>query len=93
MDQEELTYLVDVFNTGLSEMCLGVQFFQNVTASTINVGRVSGVPLQEYWSMDRNVTYVPAVNTEDFYAVARTNLVFAKNYLLAFGIYQPNSAE
>lgn len=93
VDQEELTYLVDVFNTGLSEMCLGVQFFQNVTASTINVGRVSGVPLQEYWTMDRNVTYVPAVNTEDFYAVARTNLVFAKNYLLAFGIYQPNSAE
>ena len=93
VEQEELTYLVDVFNTGLSEMCLGVQFFQNVTASTINVGRVSGVPLQEYWSMDRNVTYVPAVNTEDFYAVARTNLVFAKNYLLAFGIYQPNSAE
>ena len=93
VEQEELTYLVDVFNTGLSEMCLGVQFFQNVTASTINVGRVSGVPLQEYWTMDRNVTYVPAVNTEDFYAVARTNLVFAKNYLLAFGIYQPNSAE
>lgn len=93
VDQEELTYLVDVFNTGLSEMCLGIQFFQNVTASTINVGRVSGVPLQEYWTVDRNVTYVPAVNTEDFYAVARTNLVFAKNYLLAFGIYQPNAAE
>ena len=93
VEQEELTYLVDVFNTGLSEMCLGIQFFQNVTASTINVGRVSGVPLQEYWTVDRNVTYVPAVNTEDFYAVARTNLVFAKNYLLAFGIYQPNAAE
>lgn len=93
VDEAELTYLVDVFNTGLSEMCLGVQFFQNVTASTINVGRVKGVPLQEYWSVDRNVTYVPPVNTEDFYAVARTNLVFAKNYLLAYGIYQPNSAE
>lgn len=93
VDEAELTYLVDVFNTGLSEMCLGVQFFQNVTASTINVGRVKGVPLQEYWSVDRNVTYVPSVNTEDFFAVARTNLVFAKNYLLAFGIYQPNSAE
>jgi len=93
VDEAELTYLVDVFNTGLSEMCLGIQFFQNVTASTINVGRVKGVPLQEYWSTERNVTYVPAVNTEDFFAVARTNLVFAKNYLLAYGIYQPNSAE
>lgn len=93
VDEEELTYLVDVFNTGLSEMCLGIQFFQNVTASTINVGRVKGVPLEEYWSVDRNVTYIPAVGTEDFFAVARTNLPFAKNYLLAYGVYQPNSAE
>ena len=93
VDQDELTYLVDVFNTGLSEMCLGIQFFQNVTASTINVGRVKGVPLEEYWSVDRNVAYVPAANTEDFFAVARTNLVYAKNYLLAYGIYQPNSAK
>lgn len=93
VDEKDLTYLVDVFNTGLSEMCLGIQFFQNVTASTINVGHVKGVPLEKYWSQDRNVTYVPAVNTEDFYDVARTNLVFAKNYLLAYGIYQPNAAE
>lgn len=93
VNAEDLTYLVDVFNTGLSEMCLGVQFFQNVTASTINVGRVKGVPLEEYWSVERNVTYVPAVKTEDFYEVARTNLVFAKNYLLAYGIYQPNCAQ
>lgn len=90
VDEEQLTYLVDVFNTGLAEMCLGVQFFQNVTASTINVGRIKGVPLEEYWSHNRNVTYVPAPGTEDFLAVARTNLVYATNYLLAYGVYQPN---
>ncbi len=90
VDEEQLTYLVDVFNTGLADMCLGVQFFQNVTASTINVGKIKGVPLEEYWSQNRNVTYVPAPGTEDFFAVARTNLVYATNYLLAYGIYQPN---
>lgn len=90
VDESELTYLVDVFNTGLAKLDLGIQLFQNVTASTINVGHVKGVPLEEYWSKDRNVTYVPEVGTEDFYAVARTNLVFATNYLFINGTYQPN---
>ena len=90
VDSDELTYLVDVFNTGLANLSLGIQFFQNVTASTLNVGRIKGVPLEEYWSKDRNVTYVPKQGTDDFYAVARTNLVYATNYLIAYGVYQPN---
>lgn len=90
LDEEELEYLVDVFNTGIASQNLGVQFFQNVTASTLNIGRIKGIPLEEYWSVDRNVTYVPEVGTEDFFEVARTNLVFAKTYMLAYGIYQPN---
>ncbi len=93
VNEEELTYLVDVFNTGLADLCLGVQFFQNVTASTINVGKISGVPLENYWKENRNVTYVPQMGTDDFYAVARTNLVYATNYLIAYGIYQPNKAK
>ena len=92
VDEEELTYLVDVFNTGLAELDLGIQFFQNVTASTLNVGKVSGVPLQDYWSQDRNVTYVPEAGTDDFFEVARTNLVYATNYMFIFGTYQPNRA-
>lgn len=90
VDEEDLTYLVDVFNTGLANMDLGIQFFQNVTASTLNVGKISGVPLEEYWSKDRNVTYVPAAGTDDFFEVARTNLVYATNYMFINGIYQPN---
>lgn len=90
VDEEELTYLVDVFNTGLANLDLGIQFFQNVTASTLNVGKVSGVPLEEYWSENRNVTYVPEAGTDDFFEVARTNLVYATNYMFIFGVYQPN---
>ena len=93
VDESKLQYLVDVFNTGLSEMCLGIQFFQNVTASTLNVGRISGVPLQEYWSKNRNVVYVPEAGTKEFFEVARTNLVYATDYMLAYGIYQPNGAK
>lgn len=91
VDEEELTYLVDVFNTGLANLDLGIQFFQNVTASTLNVGKIKGVPLESYWSENRNVTYVPEAGTEDFFAVARTNLVYATNYLFIDGTYQPNS--
>lgn len=89
VDEEKLTYLVDVFNLGLAKMNLGIQFFQNVTASTLNVGRIDGVPLESYWKENRNVTYVPEAGTEDFFIVAKTNLVYACNYMLAYGIYQP----
>ncbi len=90
VDPNQLTYLVDVFNTGLAKMNLGVQFFQNVTASTLNTSHITGVPFRDKWSVDSNVTYVPAVNTKDFFVVARTNLVFATNYNIIFGVYQPN---
>lgn len=90
VDPNRLTYLVDVFNTGLAKMNLGIQFFQNVTASTINTSHITGVPFRDKWAVNQNVTYVPAVNTEDFFIVARTNLVFATNYNIIFGVYQPN---
>lgn len=89
VDEDELTYLVDVFNLGFAEMNIGIQFFQNVTASTLNVARIGGVPLESYWQQDRNVTYVPEAGTEDFFTVAKTNLVYACNYMFAYGIYQP----
>ena len=77
-------------SSDLANLDLGIQFFQNVTASTLNVGKVSGVPLEEYWSENRNVTYVPEAGTDDFFEVARTNLVYATNYMFIFGVYQPN---
>lgn len=93
LPEEELTYLVDVFNLGLAEMNLGVQFFQNVTSSTLNTGMIKGVPLEEYWSENRNVEYVPQAGTEDFYTVAKTNLVYARNNVFITGMYQPNTSE
>lgn len=92
VEEEELQYLVDVFNLGLAELNLGIQFFQNVTASTYNVSHVKGLPFEDKWSVTPNVAYVPAVNTDDFYAVARTNLPFAQNCNFINGAYQPNKA-
>lgn len=90
VETDRLQYLVDVFNTGIANLNLGIQFFQNVTASTYNVSHVDGIPFEDRWSVDPNVTYVPAVNTEDFFLVARTNLPFAQNCNFINGAYQPN---
>ena len=93
VEKEELTYLVDVFNTGIADLHLGIQFFQNVTASTYNTSHVKGLPFEDIWSETPNVEYVPPVNTEDFFTVARTNLPFAANCNFINGTYQPNKAE
>lgn len=93
VEPDRLTYMVDVFNLGISKLCLGVPFFQNVTASTYNVGQMTGLPLQELWSEDRNVTYVPQPGEDAFMAVARTNLIYAKQVNFTDGIFQPNKAE
>ncbi len=47
--------------------------------------------MQKYWQENRNVEYVPAYGTEEFFEVARTNIPFAQNYLLIDGTYQPNN--
>ena len=76
----ELNYMVDVFNTGIANKFLGVQFFENVTASTFNTSRLSNLPFEDKWSATRNVTYVPTAGTEDFMTIARYNLYYSKNY-------------
>lgn len=91
LEEEDLTYVVDVFNGGLANMNLGIQFFQNVTAATYNVGKITGVPLEEYWSKNRNVTYIPEPGTDDFFEVAKSNLLYAPGYMFSNGIYSPNN--
>ena len=51
------------------------------------------LPFEDIWSETPNVEYVPPVNTEDFFTVARTNLPFAANCNFINGTYQPNKAE
>lgn len=84
---EDLENMVSSYVTGISEANLGVQFFQNVTGSFINVSKVGGVPLEQYWSKNRDVTYLPEVGSDDYYAVAKTNLYFAGAWVFTSGTY------
>ena len=79
--------MVSSYVIGISEANLGVQFFQNVTGSFINVSKVGGVPLEQYWSKNRDVTYLPEVGSDDYYAVAKTNLYFAGAWVFTSGTY------
>ena len=92
-DAEELKNLVDVINVRVTEMFYGVPFFQNVTASTYNAAKIAGLPLQEYWSEDSNVKYVPPVGEKAWSDVARTNIVWARAYNFTDGVFHPNKAE
>lgn len=62
---------------GLSKYMYGVNFFQSVTGSFINVGTIGGVPLEEYWSKNRNVVYVPELRTQDSIDAAGMNFFWS----------------
>ncbi len=89
LEGDELSYMVDVFNNGIADGCYGIQFFENITASTINVSRVDGLDFEDKWSVEQNCSYIPTAGTDDFLSMARYNLIYAKSYLFVNGIYQP----
>ncbi|MGN1040357.1 MAG: ABC transporter substrate-binding protein, partial [Candidatus Fimimonas sp.] len=85
---DNLENMVSSYVTSMSQANLGVQFFQNVTGSFINVAKVDGVPLKEYWSQTQDVTYLPQVGSDEYYAVAKTNLYFAGAWMFTSGTYK-----
>lgn len=91
LEGEDLSYLVDVFNRGIAEGCYGVQFFENITASTLNVGKINGVGFEEYWSKEPNTSFIPDAGSEAFYEMAKYNLPYAKSWVFINGVYQPNN--
>lgn len=74
---------------GASEEFYGVQFYQNVTGSFININLLDSLPLEAEIAKNRNVTLVPEVGTKDFYDVARTNFYFSQGINFSLGFYKP----
>jgi len=77
----ELNRFVDIFNLGIAEGCYGVQFFENITASTFNSSRISNLPFESKWSVSQDVDYIPTAGTDDFIEIARWNFMYSKSYL------------
>lgn len=88
---DDIKELADIYNKGMASKLWGIQFYQNVTGSFINVSKIKNVPERDLWMSERNVATAPAFGTQAFYDVARTNLIFANGVMLTHGIYQPNA--
>lgn len=73
----ELLDITGSVTVGLSDYMYGVNFFQSVTGSFINVGTLGGVPLEQYWSQNRNVSYVPELRTQDSIDAAGMNFFWS----------------
>ncbi|MDI9511406.1 MAG: Nickel-binding periplasmic protein precursor [Tenericutes bacterium ADurb.Bin239] len=89
LTEEELHARLADMVLGLASQNFGLSFYQNVTGSFLNKDLIATLPLQEHIAQNRNVTYVPEVGSDDFYAVARTNLWFSQGIVFSKGYYEP----
>jgi peptide/nickel transport system substrate-binding protein len=89
-DEELREVLADMI-MGTANENLGVQFYQNVTGSFVDTSKIGGLPMEEYFTKERNVTYVPGAGTDEFYEVARTNLIYSQGISFSQGFYEPKN--
>lgn len=91
LSSQELETVVDNLVYGISEKNYGIQFYQNVTGSFINVGKIGGVPYSDQFDTSRNITTVPSFtdDPDNFYAVARLNFYFAYAVPFIYGDLYP----
>jgi peptide/nickel transport system substrate-binding protein len=90
-DDESLKEVVDDLVLGVSKKNFGVQFYQNVTGSFINKGKLAGLPYTQEWETSRNITKVPTKeeDLENFLAVARLNFHFSYSVNFVSGNIYP----
>ncbi|MCI2068996.1 MAG: ABC transporter substrate-binding protein [Bacilli bacterium] len=78
MDETELASATADLLYGVSNLKVGVQFFQNVSGGFYNSGTIGNLPLESYWKTERNVPYMTEMYSDDYYALARCSLEFCQ---------------
>ena len=51
---------------GMSKYNYGIQLFENVTGCFFNADRVGGLPSEELFTVDRNMTFIPEPTDEEY---------------------------
>jgi len=51
---------------GMSKYNYGVMFYENVTGCLFNLDRVGGLPSEELFAVDRNITFIPQPSDEEY---------------------------
>ncbi len=93
LEEEECELVTASMVVGMSEYMYGVNFYQNITASTLNTGALDGVSLEEYWSKENNVTYVPEITSEDAIKAAQMNYYWSDATTFILGQVTPKKAD
>ena len=94
LEGEQLENITASVVVGVSEKMYGVNFFQSVTGSFLNVGSLDGVALETYWKENRNVAYVPDLSTQDAVDAAGMNFFWSDTTRFVNGQIKPRiSAE
>ncbi len=91
LEGEELENVAASYAVGLSKEMYGVNFYQNVTGLFMNTGMIDGVPLEQYWRGNRNVTYVAEPRTEEAKSVLRVIIDWSDALGMIEGIIKPTS--
>lgn len=89
LEGEQLENITSSIVVGISKELYGVNFFQSVTGSFINVGSLSGVPLSEYWTLNRNIEYVPDLASDDAVLAASMNFFWSDTTKIVDGTIKP----
>ena len=85
MDDDELSVAVTDLVYGIGNLNYGISFFQNVSGGFYNSAVIGNLPMEEIWSTGtRNVTTIPEMYSEDYFALAGVSLEFAHASALLF---------
>ena len=85
MTEAELQSAVADLVYGIGKLNYGVNFFQNVSGGFYNSKVIGNLPMSQYWTNgNRNVTAIPEMYSDEFYALARCSLEFANAVPLLF---------
>ena len=85
MTEEELRSAATDLVYGVGKLNYGINFFQNVSGGFYNTAVIGNLPEKDLWSSgNRDVTEIPQMYSEDYFALARCSLEFGNAVPLLF---------
>ena len=71
---------------GISRYNWGVEFYENVSGCYYNLDRIGGLPSEELFTVDRNITYIPEPGDDEYKDYVIINPGFAQATAIVEGI-------
>lgn len=85
-DEVTLKQYTNSIVLGMSQYNYGVQFYENVSGCYFNLDTVGGLPSEELFTVDRNITFIPEPADEEYGEYVIINNGFAQAVAIVEGI-------